>query len=300
MADITDAMAAIVALAAQFYYPAGTALPSLTGDAIKIRQGWPIPAQLEKAIADKIVTLTVFATNNVQNVDRYRPEWQQLSVQQPTITATVGGGTAASPAQTVTIGGAISTPQNVGVLVNRKPYIYPVAANDTPTSIATALAAMIAVDLGQTVSAGAVITIPQAVGTVIARVGSVGTAMRELSRERHEVQLTWWCASPAQRALIVPPFNVLIAKTHFLTLADQSACRFRFHRTWTDDNNQKVGAWRRDIWVTVEFPITETMTAATSITTQLNLAAGPFKDGVLPDGSVAPALSSPPTVTVTT
>src|SRR5919198_514841 len=55
------------------------------------------------------------------------------------LTLTVAG-------NTVTVAGTPSSPLNAAVLVNGKAYIYPLQANDTATSIATALAALINAD----------------------------------------------------------------------------------------------------------------------------------------------------------
>jgi len=61
--------------------------------------------------------------------------------------------------QNVTIGGTVGTPENATVTVNNKTYSYTVQSTDTPTSIATALSALVAVDIPGTSSSGAVLTV---------------------------------------------------------------------------------------------------------------------------------------------
>jgi len=74
------------------------------------------------------------------------------------LTMTVAG-------QNVTIGGTVSTPLTASAIVNGVTYNYLVQAADTPTTIASSLAALIAVNIPGTSSAGPVITVG-ATGTV--------------------------------------------------------------------------------------------------------------------------------------
>ena len=88
------------------------------------------------------MNISVFPLDIEQNVTRYSTDWQELPSPPITLTMTVSG-------QTVTIGGTPGCPLNTAVLVNNTPFVYPLQATDTPTSIATALAALISVDTRQ-------------------------------------------------------------------------------------------------------------------------------------------------------
>ncbi|SUD65806.1 Uncharacterised protein [Pandoraea pnomenusa] len=72
----------------------------------------------------------------------------------------------------------------------RKPYVYGVQATDTLSAIATALATMISADQPAT-SSGTGFTVPGA-HLIEARVGTAGTIIRELRRQRKGFQITAW------------------------------------------------------------------------------------------------------------
>ncbi|MFC6520130.1 hypothetical protein ACFQAT_10455 [Undibacterium arcticum] len=139
MADLTDVGSALVALIAQTVYPNGTGQASVANTGVRIYQGWPNPQQLDADLKLGICHVSVYPRTEERNVTRYSKDWQQLSVNTPTLTLTISG-------QTVTVGGTVppaNNPQNVTVLANRQPYIYAVQVADTLTSIATALATLI-------------------------------------------------------------------------------------------------------------------------------------------------------------
>jgi phage tail sheath gpL-like len=173
MADLTDVENALVALIAQAVYPNGTALPSVAAIPVKVYAGWPAAAQLDADLRAGIANVSVFPTDSEQNTTRYPKTWQTVAVNAPTLTLAVN-------AQSVTVGGAVSTPCNLALLVSGKNYVYAVQATDTLTSIATALASLLAVDFPATTSVGAAINLPVSARIVAAKVGGSGTSMREL------------------------------------------------------------------------------------------------------------------------
>ncbi|WP_230371025.1 hypothetical protein [Paludibacterium denitrificans] len=153
--------------------------------------------------------------------------WTITATGAPTLTATVN-------LNQVTLGGTVSAPQNVYLLVDGKGYAYAVQPADTLTSIATALA----MQIPGASSSGAVITLPSP-HSVIARVGAVGTAMRELKRQEKQFQITVWTSTPALRDATAGPVDVALAVSSDLAFADGSHGILLYSHTIQTDQNEK-------------------------------------------------------------
>lgn len=261
MADLNDVGAALVALAAQAIYPNGTGQASAAGVPVKVFQGWPDPQALDADLVAGTCQVSVFPTASERNSSRFPKDWQTLSTNTPTLTAVIAG-------QTVTIGGTVpgaQNPTNVAVLANGQAFAYAVQVSDTLNSIATALAALIAVGIPGTTSTGAVITLPAAARLTAARVGIAGTQIRELRRQVRAFQISVWADTPAHRDAVAAVVDVMFAKTNFLTLVDGFAARLLYTGSPINDGLQKERLYRRDLMYTVEYATTET-NAATQVT----------------------------------
>lgn len=277
MADLIDVQNALVALAAQVMYPNGTGQPSAAGVPVKIYAGWPQANQLDADLATGTCHLTVFPTQIERNTTRYPKEWQQLDVHPTTLTLTISG-------QTITVAGTIPSPfypQNVAALVNDLGFVYATQASDTLTSIATALAAMIAVGVPGTTSSGAVITLPVGAKIEAARVGSTGTSIREIRRQQRVFMLSAWCDTPAHRDAVCRAIDTALADTLRLIMPDQMAARIIYQNSPIWDSNQKTLLYRRDLNYMVEFATTQTRTDAQITDITVDVA-------IQPDGATAP------------
>jgi len=268
MADVVDVMSALVAAMAQVIYPNGTAQPSVTGLATVIYAGWPQSSQLDKDLAafntgGGRVHVTVYATGTEKNTTRYSTDWLQLTQPAQTVTLVVAG-------QTITVGGTVSVPQNTAILVNGLPYTYAVQANDTLTTIATALA----VQIPGASNTGPVITLPATARIQAGRVGGAGTMFREVRRQQRAVQLTIWADTPAHREATAQAIDVALAATEFVTLSDQTAARIIYQSSRLDDGTQKANLYRRDLIYSVEYATTQTSAATTVTVAQENLHTG--------------------------
>lgn len=278
MADVIDVQNALVALIAQTLYPNGTSQPSIVAAPCKVYPGWPTQSQLDADLIAGTHHVTVYPSPTERNTTRYPKAWQTLAITTPTLTLAVNG-------QQVTVGGAMPSPtfsaHNMALLVNGKNYTYAVQQTDTLASIATALAASVAVDFAGTTSAGAVITMPTAAHIQGAKVGTTGTSIREIRRQEKVFQITAWCNTPANRDAVVGPVDVALAATQFLTLADGTAARLIYKSTLVDDAKQKAKLYRRDLIYTVEYATTQTATNTQIVASQSN-----FSDQ--PTGATAP------------
>lgn len=267
MADLNDVCNQLVTLATQAIYPNGTGQISAIAGAVscKIYQGWPIPQQLDTDLQNGLINVSIFALQTERNTSRYSKDWQQLTVNATTLTALVSG-------QTITISGTISSPQNVMAQVDGKPYVYPVQANDTLTSIATALSALIAVQVVGTTSAGAVITIPTGKKIQVARTGANGTNIREIKRQERVFQITVWANTPDARTSVASILDAALGDVPRITLADQSVARITYKGSPMNDNFEKSRIYRRDLTYSVEFATTQTAIDTAIVSIQENVS----------------------------
>jgi hypothetical protein len=280
MADLSDVMLALAQLISGTIYPNGTAQPSAVivgGAAVpaRIYPGWPIPAQLDADLAAGTINVSVFAPPGTErNTTRYPRQWVTATPATVTLTATVD-----ATGTMVTLGGTVSTPQNVAIIVDGQAVVYSVQSSDTLAAIAASLATLLAAAGITATSSGAVVTIVGARG-LVARVGGVAGVIKELSRQDRLFQITFWCSSPAARDGAVKLVDPVLRGTNFLDLVDGTGGRLIYQRTFLDDGIQKVGCYRRDLFYTVEYGTTIAEEAPQAIVAETSIqgAAAPFAD----------------------
>jgi hypothetical protein len=207
-----------------------------------------------------------------RNTTRGPVDFQQLTAPVHTLTATV------DPTGTeVTIGGTVSVPQNVALLLNGGAVVYPVQAGDNPDSIAAALAALVGDTLTPATAAANVVTIPGAIH-LVARIGGAGTSIAEVGRQERLFQITFWCPAssppPAVRDAAVKLVDPVLRRASRLPLADGTAGQLVYVRTSQDDARQKVGCWRRDLFYRCEYGTTVTETDTEIIVVATTLTGG--------------------------
>jgi hypothetical protein len=276
MSDLTDVQNALVTLMAGIAYPNGTSNPSVVGAPVRIYPGWPIPLELDADLAAGICHISVYPRPEESNSTRYTREWQEATVQTPTLTLKVAG-------QTVTVGGVIpppTNPHNLVVFVNGTPFVYTALPCDTLATIARALASIAGAS-----SSGAVITFaPNA--RLAVRVGVTGTAMQETRRQERLIQIGIWADSPDHRASIAKPIDAALAAQNFLIMPDDSAARLRYKSSPITDVYEKSRIFRRDLMYEVEYGTFQTATEIEFSASQLNIAGG-----VITPAPVIPAFS---------
>jgi hypothetical protein len=272
MAGLSQVTNALVALIAQIAYPDGTSQPSITGQPVVVYPGWPVPATLTADLKAGKVHISVFpGTDRV--IDSAISDWRTLIEPANTLTLAAAG-------QTVTVGGAISIPQNAALVVDEKAYVYGCHDGDTLTSVATALAALVAVDQAAT-SAGAVVTIPNA-RAISPRVGGQGTSIREVNRKEQAFQITVWANCFDSRDPLAEALDAELAGTIHLTLPDGMIATLRYRSSRQDDDGQKQGIYRRDLMYAVEFSTTQTRIDTQITVTTTNVTGGPSLDAQFP------------------
>lgn len=265
MADLEDVLSVLVATITQVVYPMGTGSPSITGGGIKIYAGWPTPADLDKDLKDGLSQITVFPTDFETNTTRYLDTWNVQPIPPPTIILAANG-------ENVTVGGTVTTPQNVALIVDNLPAAYSLQAGDTPTSIATALVSLLA---GQGLTAfntGPVVTIPTA-KHITARVGMWASSYREISSQERLFCITAWCSTPAARAILVPPIDLALKQRPFIFFSEGASGRLRYRDSPFVDRFEKHDVYRRDLRYTVDWPTTEVGLDPQITIVQINLRA---------------------------
>lgn len=275
MSDVSNVLDVLVALIGAAAYPAGSpapGTPSAWGMPVSIRPGWPNAETLQCNLAavdnsgnpkTPVCNVSVYPRPDERNTTRYSREWQTQSTNTPTLTATVSG-------QTVTFAGTVpnpitGNPHNVMVLANGKDYVYAVLQGATLTTIAAALAALIAVDIGGTTSSGGVITLPSGARIGAARVGVTASSIQELGRQERLFQIGIWADSPANRDALAIGVDGVLRPLSFLTMPDGFAARIIYKSSPMSDALEKTGLFRRDLLYTVEFATTQTQVSAQMI-----------------------------------
>ncbi|WP_369606278.1 hypothetical protein [Serratia marcescens] len=261
MADLSDVMSYLAGTIAAMVYPNGTSNPSIAGVRIRVYPGWPLPNELETQLKAGNVDISIYPLGSERKkpIGIGRP-YYIIDPGTPTITATVSG-------QAVTFSGTISVPQNIYLLINGNGYHHPVQPTDTLTSIATGYATTIA---GAT-SAGPTLTVPSA-REIIARVGAIGSAARELKRQEKEFQICVWAPTPALRDMIGGAIDALLSESSDSVFSDQSHGIVRYCRTSQTDEKQKFNTlYRRDVVYSVEYATTQIISAPQVVAPILNI-----------------------------
>lgn len=265
MADLADVANAIAGIASAALYPNGTSQPSAVNVDCKVVRGWPLPDDLDASLKAGTLTVSVFPMQGMErNTTRFPTDLNTLNIPAATITAVVSG-------QQITFGGTVSAPQNIGVILGdydptQTAYVYPATVQDTPTTIAAGLAALlVAAGIAATAS-GPVLTLP---AKVIAepKIGVFGTAWQELKRQERAFMVSLWCSTPDLRDRAGPIIDLAMVRNERFELADGSCARMTYVRTDESDDRQTVAIYRRDLIYMVEYPTTVISTYPTIIST---------------------------------
>ncbi len=250
MADISDVEAALCALVETAIYPTGLAQPSVSGTVVKIYRGWPINRALNADLTSGYQTVTVFSRENTtRDTSRYPRIWRTLSQTAPTLTLDIVGDTAS-------FSGTGGSDQTAGLTVNGIAYAWTLSNTDTPSSVATGFAGLIA---GAT-AAGPSVTISGA--RLTGRVVGSGTAIMETRRQEQGIMIAVWCPTPTGRDLLALSIDNALSGTDWFPLSDGTVARLKYRDTLETDVSENANLYRRNLNYLVEYPTTMTMTGA--------------------------------------
>lgn len=258
MADLSDVQSVLVGLIAGWLYPVTSSGNSVLGYPVRIGQGWPTAASLDPDLYDGVANISVYASPMERKTTRYMQGWQIQKSNAPTLALNAVG-------QVVTVSGTNPAPysqQNCAVFVNGEPYTYPVQANDTLNTIASALAAVIAIGVPGTVSAGQTIVLPSGALLGALRVGGTGTAVKVIKNQCRMFQVIVWASTPAQRSAIVNLIDPLLGDMPRIAMPDGLYAHMSYHDSPQIDLGEKARLFRRDIRYMIDFSTTKTQGVA--------------------------------------
>lgn len=275
MADALDVSNTLVGMISGALFPNGTSQPCIAGVPVIVYAGWPDPDTLDadmqgmnNNVPTARVHVSVYPSPNAKRTTKYRNEYMTpVSSNPATLTLTVN-------ANTVTIGGTVSTPQNVGLLVGgyqaQLPYTYAVQPTDTPATVASALAALIP---GAS-SSGVVVTCPDGAVIQNAIAGGTATLQAEVRRQKRNWQISVWSGNPTAREWVASVIDNMFAQVKFINLPDGFVGRFLFENELENDERQAVQIYSRRLFYSVEYATTATTTSAQVVTVEIGIATG--------------------------
>jgi hypothetical protein len=171
----------------------------------------------------------------------------------------------------ITVGGTVTSPQNLALRINGKFYTYAVQPKDSLAGIAAALAALVAADIAGTSVTAAAITIGPTGRLQAARVGGFGTIAREVRRQERVMSVIVWANAPALRDQIAGAVDSCLADTRFLDMPDGFGARIIYKNSMVIDAQQKAALYRRDLNYLVEYATTISEQRAAVIAPLANL-----------------------------
>ena len=258
MATLSDLRAAIAQLVGELLYPggvpAGSNPPSpVAGVPVCVFQGWPERGAVDADLAAGLVNVSVYAQGGGVNTSRYPVEDVPIALTPPTLSWTIAGTEA-------TLAGTVATPQNVGLLVDGRAYLYGVQAGDTPASIAASLAALVAA-VQPASATGPVVSIPGS-RSIIGRAGGTATTLREVGRQTVVLEVAIWAPSEASRNAVGSAIEPGLRDIRRLPLPDRSIAMVRFVDVADSDVSALAGLYPRTMRIEAEYASTVTGSAA--------------------------------------
>lgn len=253
MADVSDVEEAIADACAAALQMTSAGLSAPLGLSCRVTREWPNDFELQQDLDARTINITVTSLPGMsRETTRYPEQWKPLSLPVVTISGAVTG-------NTVTLSSS-ATPipvQLVGIRlggITGTPCVYQTTADDTPASIAAALAALVP---GAS-SSGSMLTAPT---EPLFRVAGFAPMFRELRRQRQSFKAAVWAPDGASRDAACSLVDQALAGIHFLTLSDRTAGRLQYEGSYVMDASEKDGLWRRDLRYSVEYATTQTMSA---------------------------------------
>ncbi len=254
MADQSDVANVLVNLISDALYPNDATHPSVVDGisgiiGVKVFQGWPTAANLNKDLPTGIVYVSVYPLPQEKNTTGTGRDWMESSINPATLTTTVSD-------NTLTIGGTIAANQTIAAIVNGDDVVYVVQPTDTLETIAIGLATLI-LDTHLNSVSGSTITIPDAY-RILAKVGTTGTSICELHSRLKTFQVTVWASCFDRRDPVASIVEPTLAKLNRILLPDNMFANVFFKSSVQNDANQLQGTYRRDIMIDVNYATTET------------------------------------------
>lgn len=225
-------------------YPNGHTQPSISNNLVKISMGWPISQQLDTDVLAGNAQISVFPIGMTdKNVSRFPKVWNTVSLNTPTLTATVVG-------NTIDIDGTPSVPQAVLLNLNGTLYGYSVQLGDTLDNIASSLAAL----LPSATAVANVITVNGEILKLTASIVVDGMAAKEVKRQKEVFTISIFAPTPTIRDTLSDALDVAFESVHRINFSDTTQAIMVWRGNRTMDDYEKNIIYQQQILYTVEYP----------------------------------------------
>ncbi|GBR68914.1 hypothetical protein [Gluconobacter kanchanaburiensis] len=252
---MTDASRVGLALAyncAQVLYPQGLSGASVTGRQVVLRRGWLLPSDLFTAqnIRNNIdfVTVTMSPRKMPEWIEPLGRPWRVQQKVAPTVGVVVVDGTVK-----IVFSGDVTPAGVVAVWLDDVLYegapsaAYAVMAQDTPETVAAALAAA----LSGGVATGAVISVPGRM--VNGHAGGYGQSVRVTRRQAQLYRVSIWTADATARETLASVLDTALAEQSWISTLDGREAQLRFQSVEDVDTMQNEALYRRDYFYELVF-----------------------------------------------
>ena len=245
MADLSDVEDGFLGYIAGVLYPAGVSQPSIIGSTCRCYRGWPNSTTLSNDLSSGIVNVTVVSDNDSgRTTTRYMPRY---------VTSTSVPGTQVSAANgQITIWGAPSVGDVVGVEVDGLAYAYRIQPGDTADLVASNIVVLIQA-ARPAMATGATISLPGS-RTVRARCVADAQGWREDRRQEKDIRIISWCPSAQIRDSACSALDAAFSQMSFLPLPDGTTARIQYKGTASYDQAENALLYRRDLVFCTEYP----------------------------------------------
>lgn len=246
MADISDVTAYLKQAALAAVYPNGTSQPSVAGCDVKLFEGWPLPADLDAALAASKAQVSVYPMPGTGVVI------PQILDETYTIVAPSYGMTFSVDASgtVITVSGQPTSGEYLTIIADRAN-----TYSQTGASTAAILAALATAAQAQYPTASVTpttLTIPAHFAMTV-RQGGPGVQAKVTHRQRHSVMVTAWAPTPTIRTQLAAAIDVAIKSINKIALPDTSQALIVYSRTNISDEGQSANVYRRDLIYDVEY-----------------------------------------------
>ncbi|MFT8479521.1 hypothetical protein [Gluconobacter oxydans] len=289
---MTDASRVGLALAyncVQILYPEGLSGSSVTGRQVVLRRGWLLPSDLFAAqnIHNNIdfVTVTMASRKMPEWAEPLGRPWRVQQKVEPTVGVVVTEGTVE-----IVFSGTTTPAGVVAVWLDDMPRggapsaAYAVTAQDTPATVAAALAAA----LTGGVSNGATVSVP---GRVLnGHAGGYGQSVRVTRRQAQLYRVSIWTADATARETLASVLDTALAEQSWISTLDGREAQLRFQSVEDVDTMQNEALYRRDYFYELVFDTLQVQWASEMLCGIGNLSG---EDGAAVSfGEVAPGTTN--------
>lgn len=238
----------LVALATSAVYPNGTGSASVTGKTVALAGGWPLPADIDTAMAAGASIVNVWPAPGATGAAE-----QLFEPPQVVSMGALGLSVSVNSPSSVTITGTPNVGEYVLVSLDHAiGFSYVAVANDTAASVANALATAIAANYPGTTAANGVISV---VGAHLLEASNAapGTIGQALWRQKQLFRVIIRSPNDADRNTLEGAIDPVFKASLRIVFPDASQGILLFQSVLDSDLSEKVGEYARTLQYAVTY-----------------------------------------------